>query len=80
MRILETHVGDLLADFSEAVSPVVLVLDRGAETGDAPDTDDHAWWLAKGGGLIVITYQCEPDLGDAERAQVDGIVNSLRER
>ena len=38
------------------------------------------WWLAKGGGLIVITYQCEPDLGDAERAQVDGIVNSLRER
>jgi hypothetical protein len=38
------------------------------------------WWLAEGSSLILITYQCEPDMREAERAQVDGIINSLRER
>jgi hypothetical protein len=37
------------------------------------------WWLAEGGNLVLITYQCKPDMSDAERTQVDGIINSLKE-
>lgn len=36
------------------------------------------WWLAGGGSLILITYQCDPDMSEAERAQVDSIINTLR--
>jgi hypothetical protein len=38
------------------------------------------WWLAESSSLILITYQCEPDMSEAERAQVDSIINSLRKQ
>ncbi len=35
------------------------------------------WWLASGGTVILITYQCDPESKDIETEEVDNIVQSI---